>query len=351
MELFRRQKSDVWQCWVHFWDGTQRRRVAKSTGVRDDGTAKSRQTAEGIARDIERSFATRGEAAARPSKTLKQALKALSAAAELAGKSQSTHDHIMYRSATLVVHFGADKQLADIDEDAVRAFCIESRKTKTAWTTHRELNCLGQAFKAVGMTPPKFPDLGEITHKPQRVIEADDQRTLLLAIPTHLKLYFQAYLQLGLRASEPWKITEVDWEGRYVFVNGTKTKGSKRWVPIPDELFSELLPLRASGWCGFAPKHKPNIDKTLKRAAKRAGLDDDISVNDLRGSYATALARAGVPILTLAKMMGNSVKMLESVYANVSKRSDHLHEAANALPRLKASSGVATMRQKDGRTG
>jgi integrase len=335
MELFKRKRSDTWQCWCHYFDGTRRRRVARSTGITDDGTVKSRQTAEAVARDIERSLAVGGNAAARPSKTLRQALKALAESAVLAGRTRSTMDHIRYRGATLVTFFDINKPLADIDAGACKAFAVESRKTKTAWTVHRELNCLGQAFKAVGMKPPEFPELGEITHKPQRVLEVDEQRSLLFATPGKLKLYIVAYLQLGLRASEPWKITEVDWTNRYVFVNGTKTKGSKRWVPIPDELFAELLPLRASGWCGFEKKHQPNIDMTIKRAAKRAGIGADLSVNDLRGTYATHMARAGVPALTLAKIMGNSVKMLERVYANLGVRADHMHEAASKLPKLR----------------
>lgn len=352
MELFRRQKSDVWQCWVHFWDGTQRRRVAKSTGIRDDGTAKSRQTAEGIARDIERTYATRGEAAARPSKTLGQALKTLYAAAELAGRSNSTLEAIAARGAALVEFFGINKPLADIDADACKAFAVESRKTRSAWTVYRDLRRLGQAFVAVEMTAPKFPELGDISHKPQRVLELDEQRALLLAVSPQLKMYVFAYLKLGLRASEPWKITEVDWDGRYVFVSGTKTKKSKRWVPIPDELYEELLPLRTAGWCGFAPKHEQNVDMAIKRAAVRAGIGDDLSVNDLRGSFATHMARAGVPQMTLANIMGTSVSMLDRVYSQLGIRADHLHEAAAKLPRLKpAVSGATHVRRADSKTG
>jgi site-specific recombinase XerD len=74
-------------------------------------------------------------------------------------------------------------------------------------------------------------------------------------------------------------------------------------------------------------------DFVLRRTSLRA-IGEAVSVNDLRGTYATHMARAGVPILTLAKIMGNSVAMLEQVYAQVGKRGDHLQQAASKLPRL-----------------
>jgi integrase len=196
----------------------------------------------------------------------------------------------------------------------------------------REFQTLLQAFAIAGVKPPEFPELGAIEHKPQRVLELDEQRSLLLATPPERRLNIMAYLQLGLRLSEPAKITEVDWSARYVHVAGTKTRGSVRDVPIPDELYEHMLPRRG---CADVIPHweKRCADFVLRRTSLRA-IGEAVSVNDLRGTYATHMARAGVPILTLAKIMGNSVAMLEQVYAQVGKRGDHLQQAASKLPRL-----------------
>lgn len=338
-ELFRRPRSDKWQAECYFWRGDKRRRKLKSTGIRDDGTPKSRQTAQIIADQIERSLALGGEAAERPKKTLRQALTALTEAGELAGNADDTIESIIYRAATLAEGLGEKTALADVDADRVRSYAQWSRRTRLPATVDRELALLRRAFRVAGVEPPEFPDLGDLSSKPQRVLEVDEQRALLLTLPPARKLNAMAYLQLGLRLSEPWKITEVDWDARYVIVQRTKRrkdKGAPSIVPIPDELY-DLMLARRDEWPIFPKMSLRTVDKLIRRAGQRAGICDDLSPNDLRGTYATHMARAGVPILTLAAIMGNSVKMLEQVYAQVNKRGDHLLDAAAKVPRLTAS--------------
>lgn len=337
-DLFMRRGSDKWQAYCWFWLGGARQRVPKSTGIRNDGTSKSRQTAQIIADQIERDLATGKDVRQGPRKTLKQALTALTEAAELANRSKHTLDDIFYRGQTLVSYFQEDKVLSDIDADQIREYAIWSRgQGRSPWTVHRELVKLWSAFNISGIPKPKFPDLGDYRkHKPQHVLELDQQRAFLLAVPGDRRLNVCAYLLAGLRLSEPWKIIEVDWKARYMSVQGTKTKKNRRApreVPIGDELFEMMWP-RRNEWPVFPEWHLHTVDFVIRRSGKRAGLYDDLSVNDLRGTYATHMARAGVPQLTLAGILGNSVKMLDEVYAQVNKRGDHLHEAAAKLPRL-----------------
>jgi integrase len=337
-ELFKRPGSDKWQAYCWYYDGTARQRVQRSTGILDNGP-KSKLTAQIVADQIERGYAAGGETQRRPSKTLAQALRALTEAAELAGRSDHTLDNIMYRGARLSEFFTDSKPLSDIDQEQLRAFAVWSREARSAWTVHRELVVLGAAYEIVGMTRPEAPDLGEAVyeHKPQRVLELDEQRAFLLAIPHERKLNIMAYLQLGLRLSEPWKIVSVEWREQYLSVQGTKTRKNRRAprvVPIPDELF-EMMNARRDEWPVFPTWHRKCVDFVVRRAGKRAGICEDLSVNDLRGTYATHMARAGVPQLTLAGILGNSVKMLDEVYAQVNKAGDHLTEAAAKLPRLK----------------
>jgi integrase len=337
-DLFMRRGSDKWQAYCWFWSGGHRHRVPKSTGIRNDGSAKSRQTAQIIADQIERDFALGKNVSEGPRKTLKQALTALTQAAELAGRTQHTLDNIFYRGQTLVSYFDESKQLGDIDADALREYAVWSRgQGRGAWTVHRELVTLWSAFDISGIAKPDFPDLGDYrAHKPQRVLELDEQRAFLLTVPGYRRLNVCAYLLAGLRLSEPWKLVDVDWEARYMSVQGTKTvknRRAPREVPIPEELFEMMWPRRKE--LPVFPKwHLHSIDVVIRRSGKRAGISDSLSANDLRGTYATHMARAGVPQLTLAGIMGNSVKMLDEVYAQVNKRGDHLHEAAAKLPRL-----------------
>lgn len=356
MELISRKTSGgrYWYAYCKYWDGTQRKRVQRATGIRDDGSAQSRQTAEIVGYQIERSLAAGGEAVARPGKTLRQALRALTEAQELARKSEATLEIIGDKGANLSEYFGNDIVMHSITKEQLRDYAVEARKTRSVPSVYRELLVFRQACAAVGVKAPEAPDLGEAESPPQRTLDITEQRQLLAAVPHKRKVHILAYLQLGLRQQELWKIDEVDWSNRYLHVNGTKTKKAKRWVPIPEELFEAMLPMRAA-WSGFEKWTK--IDRDLRIAAHRAGLvccgrnrkgglivgdnhDEsrhDLSTNDLRGTFAHHMAIAGTPQLLLAKMMGTSVKMLDEVYARLDKRGDHQHDAvARGVPRLRS---------------
>jgi integrase len=355
MELISRKTSGgrYWYAYCKYWDGTQRKRVQRATGIRDDGSTQSRQTAEIIGYQIERSLAAGGEASARPSKTLRQALRALTEAQELARKSDASLEIIADKGLNLAKFFGNDCVMHSITKERLRDYAVEARSKRSVPSVSRELLVFRQACKAIGLEPPESPDIGEPSPPPQRTLDTSEQMQLLAAVPHKRKIIIRAYLQLGLRQQELWKIDEVDWPGRYLHVNGTKTKKANRWIPIPDELYEEMLPYRAN-WSGFEKWTK--IDRDLRIAAFRAGLiccgrnrrgglivaphheesRHDLSCNDLRGTYAHFMAVSGVPQLLLAKLMGTSVKMLDEVYARLDKRGDHQREAVErGAPRLR----------------
>lgn len=338
-DVFQRRNSPYWQCWCRVIDASGRRkRVARSTGVRIDAHD-SRKLARINAAELLRGLATRPETVTRKRKTLRGALRALTEAAELAGRTYHTLENIMHRGVRLAEYFGADKDLHEITADDLREYAVWSRKVRGVYTVHRELVVLWSSMRISGVSRPEFPDLGDISHKPQRVLELDEQRRLLMAVAPHRRLNLLAYLQLGLRRSEPWKIIEIDWDSRYVQVQGTKRKkdkGRPRLIPIPEGLY-ELMLERRHEWPVFLPLGKlgRGADHMIRRAGRRAGLGNELSVNDLRGTYATWMARSGVDALTLAGIMGNSPAMLASVYAQVNLRGDHLHAAAErGVPRL-----------------
>lgn len=334
MDLYSRlvRGRRLWYVRAHFWDGQRRQSRRKSTGIADDGSAKSRQAAEVIGRDIERSLADRGSSAARPTRTLKQAVLALAKKQQLAGRSDASLEILTEKSARLFDHFGPERFMHEITDAHVLEYATKARQARAVATVGRELLILGQAFESVGLPKPAMPELGDAPPTRDRALEVVEQRKLLAACPVKRKATILGFLQLGVRKSELWKIDEIDWAGRYAHVVGTKTKRADRWVPISDELFAEIEHMRP--WTGFPVWTM--LDRDLRAIAVKAELGP-ISCNDLRRTYATHMARSGCHQLLLAKFMGTSVKMLDEVYARLEKRADHHHEAvARGVPRLKA---------------
>jgi integrase len=152
----------------------------------------------------------------------------------------------------------------------------------------------------------------------------------------------------GLRQGElialRWR--DVDWPAARVRVRqnyvlgqfGTpKSKRSTRSVPMADQVAGELDRLyQAAGQPSqdglvFAdpytgePLSKPAILRRYRKALAVAGLDSSRRFHDLRHTFGTAMAAAGVPMRTLQEWLGHKDIATTQIYADYSPSA---HEAA-----------------------
>lgn len=333
----------VWYADCYYVVDGRRVRKQRSTGIGDDGSAKAKRTAELAAADIERALALGQGRQARPT-TLAQGLDASIEKMELAQRSEATIEIALQKAPVLFRFFGAKTRLSDITEERVADFVRhEFANKKKSSTVRLILIVLRKAFNASGVERPRFPELGQAQAVRERFLTIAEQRRLLAVTSAHRRLHILAYLRIGCRKSELWKITSVNWERHEMRVRGTKTRGSDRTVAIDDELFEAML-VRRNERELFTPWNHHTADWNLKKWCARADIPGPISFNTLRHTFATAMAIQGVPILALAKTMGTSMKMIESVYAHVAV-GDHMHEMISKLPRLTRESGDTTKTQ------
>lgn len=142
------------------------------------------------------------------------------------------------------------------------------------------------------------------------------------------KPMFMAAVMTGMRKGElvalRWR--DVDWHAARIRIRrnytcgefGTpKTRRSTRSVPMTPELAAALRTLEASSrWrrpddLVFAhPDHggvipKANIARRFRLALKNAGIDESHRFHDLRHTFGTHMAAAGVPMRTLQEWMGH----------------------------------------------
>ena len=154
------------------------------------------------------------------------------------------------------------------------------------------------------------------------------------------------YFYLGLRNSEPQKVpkSRVRLRERLLFVDGTKTAQSKRDVPIPAVYLPtvERLLDETPGDNLFPNDWAPStMAKQLRRWGLEAGIGPVIP-NDLRRSYATMLADAGVEEALCLRFMGHrNSDMIRAVYRKVTRRQN-----AAALDRIDALTAPANSRQQ-----
>lgn len=303
-----------------------RRRWRRSTGVRDDGSARARKLAEHAGYQLAQSLAAGLNRTGNPT-TIKAALGRLIVKMEVARRAQPTIDIVTQKSVHLFAYFGPSRPCESITaqhlQDYARTRMSDGAKPLTI---DREIRTLRQAMRAAGIAPPTAPDLGRV-YTPREVwYDHEQQARLVQACHPAYRDHVILYLSLGLRASELYRLEALDLAARTVRVRGTKTAESDRTVPVPDAAASVFRRR------GITLPRWRNSDRDLKGACRRAKLPEG-SLNALRHSYATVLARAGVQIGALAEQMGHaSPRMLERVYAHL-RGAGHAATLA-ALPRL-----------------
>lgn len=275
---------------------------------------------------------------------LGEALVALKQHKDRMERADATMEKLRHKGGQLIRHFGGEYDLQRLTLADTEAY-LDRRRGEGAQlhTIAMELGTLQQALNVAcrhgryGRKPKHLmPQALEGAYVPRdRWLPVSEYRALLAALTPHRREYVVAYVSLGIRFSELYKIEarDLDHEARRVHVRGTKTKFSDRWVPCSDDVWTVLSrraeehpsgPLFPRVW------QKGRLNSDVKRACERAGIDR-CSTNDFRRTFASWLCSRGVPELTVARLLGqNSSAMLRRVYAQLAP--DTLRAAIDVLP-------------------
>ena len=141
----------------------------------------------------------------------------------------------------------------------------------------------------------------------------------------------------GLRQGEVLNLTwdNVDLSRRLIHVELAKG-GKRRTVPMNDVVAALLQTKASRGAVGpvFTLRGKPvekfTLSHMFKAYVRDAKLPDNLRWHSLRHTHATYLVQAGVPIFSVAKLLGHSdVKVTERHYAALSP--ENLHDDVNRV--------------------
>ena len=268
------------------------------------------------------------------------------------GRKRSTlMDYDSYLRVHLVPFFGS-RPLHRIEPSHIEAFIAAKRLSGRAPKTI--LNCLGLLHSIFefgqrrGWTttnPCKLVDKprSKQTDADIRFLDEAEIEALLQAAPDSKlgrvdRLLWLKAAMTGLRQGEllalRWR--DVDWLAGRLRVRrnlvrgefGTpKSQRSSRSVPLADRLAAELDAHHRSTAYGEddhlvfahphlgAPLERSRLLKRFKRAVKAAGLRD-IRFHDLRHTFGTRMAAAGVPMRTLQEWMGHRDYKTTLIYAD-----------------------------------
>jgi integrase len=343
----------VGQSWIGSWYGPDERRVKRRIGaVRTPGASDGLTKAQ-----AEKEFARLREteaiiAATTRRVTMKEAGEELSRTLELRGRKKS---HRLTVAADLRNHiepFFAGKSLNKITPRDIERYVVVKRKTLAIKTIRNHLNTMHSVFelglrrKWCQTNPVKLADRPVIRTTETRIKfldQAELEKVLAISYPNDVfgriepVLYLTAAMT-GLRQGEllglRWR--DVDFAAKKVrvvspFVRGEfgdpKSEGSGRSVPLADRVAKALEQLRSSSaydmdselvFCHPETGHpldRAKLTRRFKKATRKAGVRE-ITFHELRHTFGTRMAGAGVPLRTIQHWMGHADAKTTQVYAH-----------------------------------
>lgn len=130
------------------------------------------------------------------------------------------------------------------------------------------------------------------------------------------------------RAIERLQWSRIDLERGLIDFEygGPKTKKNRPTVPISDELLPFLKHAYEQRKGDMYLDHSGSVRKGFATVCAAAGLED-VTPHTLRHTWASHAAMRGVPLIDIARVLGNSVDMVVRVYAKWSPQ--HLRSAVN----------------------
>jgi integrase len=214
-------------------------------------------------------------------------------------------------------------------------------------TVNRELACLKILLnyfiksdvltKANPVSRVKF--LAE-NNEQMRVLSWDEERLYLMAASQPLQDVVTLMIETGARPEEIRRLRRenINLKQGYLSVPFGKTKAARRKLPLT-ELASAVLEKRLAkmegdyiftGGRGGSDSGKPivKLNNAHAGALKRSGVRQ-FRLYDLRHTFATRAAEAGVDLVTLAALLGHSRVQMVMRYAHPSEK--HQFEAIRAM--------------------
>jgi integrase len=217
-------------------------------------------------------------------------------------------------------------------------------------SVHKELVVLRGALREAGFDAAVVPKFSAQYQPRERHLSPEQFRDVLDRLAPKRRLWLMVATYLGGRDSEinGHRVGDVDLEHLILRNRGTKTKDSRRSVPIPAALVPWL-----EARCRDAGPDEPLVEEWTnrrrdiciaywkatgvpvpKKHQSTAGLPR-LSPNDLRRTFASWMKQAGVDSLAVAHLLGHSsTRMVEMVYGRLTTAT--YRAAVSVLPECDA---------------
>ena len=228
----------------------------------------------------------------------------------------------------------------------VREFQAQQiRKGLAAATVNNHLRHLGRCLRCaqedglIASNPTALVRKQKENTEAWTYLETEEVPVFLEALPEHWRSLFEFAIWIGLRLGEILALrwTDIHWKRGVVQVRGTlycgeivtpKTKTSVREVPFQDAVERLLRVQRKAAVQSMfvfpsqtgGPLDPANVRRALNKVNEKNIMGRHIRFHDLRHTFASHCAMAGVPVNTIKDLLGHASITMTMRYAHLGDR-------------------------------
>ena len=228
-----------------------------------------------------------------------------------------------------------DKEPSEVNDDDVKDYLLylaEEKESATA-TINQAINAL--KFYYGTMLKRKFLYEIKRPRKDKKLPEVLSKEEVSRIINGTANIKHKAILMTiysgGLRLGETARLEQahLDRDRMLIFVKGATgrkdryTLLSEKALQLIDQYMKRYEPQKWLFEGARAGRYisKRSIEKVFDQACERAGIKKDVSVHDLRHSFATHLLESGVDLRYIQELLGHASSKTTEIYTHVSIRS------------------------------
>ncbi len=256
-----------------------------------------------------------------------------------AQNKSSTHKRYRVSSKPLLKFYRG--KVSEIDVASVERFKVARLKECSSAGVNRDLAALRYMMNLairqgyIESNPVKVKFLQEGPGE-MRILSHDEERLYLENSPPVLKDIAILMLQTGMRPKEVYSIRKEDVHPDFVFIPKGKTRFARRTIPLTEEAVAilERRSREAKGAYLFPSRSNPDKPMTICRShltvCRKIGFE--FRLYDLRHTFGSRSAMAGVDLPTLKELMGHSSIALTMRYVHPTP--EHKVEAIKKLKKF-----------------
>lgn len=255
-------------------------------------------------------------------------LKKLESELRLRGFSERTIKSYLFHNKKFLDFIG-DKDINDINSDDIKSYLShlisKKKSTSTVALVKAALKFHYDDLLKKNIVDFKTP---KISKKLPVVLTKEEIKKIIKAAPTEKsKLMIKLIYSSGIRLSEciNLKINDLELEEKIGWVRAGKGKKDRMFILSDNviEGIKEFIEDKDKDNYLFTNKKGEklsarNIQKIVKRAAKKAELTKDVHVHTLRHSFATHLLENGTDIRKIQELLGHANLQTTQIYTKVS---------------------------------